>query len=339
VIVVELDTSPGFPYSDRRKHVKARRIRLAASESEVLVPLLALLLIAALAGLAAAAVAWRYPRSAPGATAAPVVEAALHVSDRHAALRRRLRARMDPEVATGLALTAAAAVVVAGAVVVGTLALLVRGNDALRRVDAAATRWGGDHATPWSDRAIDLVTQLGETWFVVIAGLVVAAIAWRRGSRRLAVPFLIAVVAGDKLLTTAVKELVDRARPTLNPIAETLGPSFPSGHSSTAAAFFAAAALVLGAGRGAAARAALAGGAVGLAVAVACSRVLLGVHWLSDVVAGLALGWAWFAVCAIAFGGRMLTFGATAARVRVESRSRPPAAGVGSARSGKWGRS
>jgi undecaprenyl-diphosphatase len=42
------------------------------------------------------------------------------------------------------------------------------------------------------------------------------------------------------------------------------------------------------------------------------------VHWLSDVIAGLTLGWAWFAVCAIAFGGRILRFGAaaeTAARV------------------------
>ena len=40
--------------------------------------------------------------------------------------------------------------------------------------------------------------------------------------------------------------------------------------------------------------------------------MLLDVHWLSDVVAGLALGWAWFAACAIAFGGRLLRFGATA---------------------------
>jgi undecaprenyl-diphosphatase len=39
---------------------------------------------------------------------------------------------------------------------------------------------------------------------------------------------------------------------------------------------------------------------------VATSRVLLDLHWVSDVVAGLALGWAWFAVCAIAFGGRLL---------------------------------
>ena len=31
-------------------------------------------------------------------------------------------------------------------------------------------------------------------------------------------------------------------------------------------------------------------------------------HWLSDVIAGLFLGWAWFALCAIAFGGRRLRF-------------------------------
>jgi undecaprenyl-diphosphatase len=59
-------------------------------------------------------------------------------------------------------------------------------------------------------------------------------------------------------------------------------------------------------------RAALIGLAAGIAVGVAASRVLLDVHWLTDVIAGLALGWAWFAVCSIAFGGRILRFGAGA---------------------------
>jgi len=98
--------------------------------------------------------------------------------------------------------------------------------------------------------------------------------------------------------------------PTFNPIAETLGPSFPSGHSATAAALYAAVALVLARRRAPRTRALIAGAAAAVAVAVACSRVMLGVHWLSDVIAGLAFGWAWFAICAIAFGGRFLAFGA-----------------------------
>jgi membrane-associated phospholipid phosphatase len=60
-------------------------------------------------------------------------------------------------------------------------------------------------------------------------------------------------------------------------------------------------------------------------VAVAASRVLLAVHWTSDVVAGLALGWAWFALCAVAFGGRLLRFGATAERVQRRARAAPGA--------------
>ena len=125
-------------------------------------------------------------------------------------------------------------------------------------------------------------------------------------------PFLFIVVAGNGILTTTVKDLADRVRPAVNPVAETLGPSFPSGHSSWSAAFFAAAALLLSRGRGRRARALIAGSAAGLAVAVAGSRVLLSVHWLSDVIAGLALGCAWFSICAIAFGGRLLRFGAPA---------------------------
>ena len=56
---------------------------------------------------------------------------------RHAAVRRWARARRDPGVATGLALTLAAAVAIGGVATLGLVAYLVRGNDALRRIDAA----------------------------------------------------------------------------------------------------------------------------------------------------------------------------------------------------------
>ena len=153
---------------------------------------------------------------------------------------------------------------------------------------------------PLSTDLLDAVTNLGEPMVVAALAAVLALVETVRTRSRWVVPFLLVVVAGNGILTTTIKHLADRVRPALNPIAETLGPSFPSGHSSWSAAFFAAAALLLGRGRGRGARAAIAGVAAGLALTVAGSRVLLGVHWLSDVIAGLALGSAWFAICAVA---------------------------------------
>jgi undecaprenyl-diphosphatase len=125
-----------------------------------------------------------------------------------------------------------------------------------------------------------------------------------------------------------VKDIVERVRPTLNPAAATLGPSFPSGHSATAAAFYAAAALVIGRTLRPSARQLVIAAAVGIAVAVAASRVLLDLHWLSDVIGGLALGWAWFALCAVVFGGRLLvpTAAADLAAVHADSLDGLPSA-------------
>jgi undecaprenyl-diphosphatase len=55
--------------------------------------------------------------------------------------------------------------------------------------------------------------------------------------------------------------------------------------------------------------------AVGVAVLVAASRVLLGVHWLTDVVAGLALGWGCFVLMSVVFGGRLERLGEPADRI------------------------
>jgi membrane-associated phospholipid phosphatase len=205
--------------------------------------------------------------------------------------------------------TSAIALTITGGCVVAVLAYLVRGNRTLAAIDASAATWGHDHATHASMRILTWVTDLGAWPAFPVIGLVVLLCELRRSPNRSLVPFVLVVVLGDKLITNAIKTLDDRARPSLNPIAATLGPSFPSGHSSTAASFYAALALILARRRSARTRALLAGAAGGLAVAVASSRVLLDVHWLSDVIAGLMLGWAWFALCAIAFGARRLRFG------------------------------
>ena len=87
------------------------------------------------------------------------------------------------------------------------------------------------------------------------------------------------------------------------------GPSFPSGHAAAAAAAWPAIALVLGRGYPRPIRALLAAGAALIAIAVAASRALLGVHWFTDIIAGVTIGYGWFLVCSVVFGGRAQRLG------------------------------
>jgi membrane-associated phospholipid phosphatase len=299
-------------------------------------PLLVLLILALTVGLAIGLLVWRFPRAV--ASPQPALESARKVGEtigRHRSLSRALEARLDPAAATGLALTLALVVVIGGGLVFAVLAYLVRSNAYLHGVDQGVAKWGNAHASVLSTDGLNAVTQLGGIYLVVALCVLLAVGETLLERSAWVIPFVVAVMAGEEILTLTVKDLAQRVRPAFNPAAATLGPSFPSGHSATAAAFYASAALLIGRSQGRQTRAALAGLAVGLAVAVAASRVLLDVHWLTDVIAGLALGWAWFSVCAIAFGGRLLRFGAgaetaaRAARATARESPRPRAAEPG----------
>src|SRR4029077_18389318 len=133
------------------------------------------------------------------------------------------------------------------------------------------------------------------------------------------------VVVGQVLVVNLTKVVVDRSRPDIHQLTGFSGASFPSGHAATAAATFAAVALLLGRGRSHRTKAFLVAATAAIAVAVATTRVMLGVHWLTDVIAGLAMGWGWFALTSIAFGGRLLAFGQPAKIAeRIEEASAAP---------------
>jgi len=261
------------------------------------------------AGVVAAACVRRWPQADPALSASRALAGQL---TRRTRARLFIRSRLDPATATGLTLTIALLLVVVAGVVMGLVVYMVRTNSGVVRIDQSVERWAASRVAGTSFQGLQLLTELGSTPVIVAVAAACAIFGWqqRRGP---SIPlFLTLVVGGQFAISNAIKFAVDRVRPDMGPLGLLGTPSFPSGHSTAAAATFAALALVIGRNRSPRTRASLAGIAVAVAVGVACSRVLLGVHWFSDVVTGLVLGGAWFAVCAVAFGGRLLWFGAPA---------------------------
>ena len=182
------------------------------------------------------------------------------------------------------------------------LAVLVRSEYAplvrldLRVSDAAERAVDGSPALLAVARA---VTLLGEPVLLTVAAAVLALVLAARGRTRLAL-YVVAARVGALVLSTGLKLTVDRVRPVFDePVATALGASFPSGHALGSSAFWTTTAVLL-LPRVSRPRLLLAL-AVVVAVLVAASRVLLGVHYLSDVTGGLLLGLGWAAVLTAVF--------------------------------------
>jgi undecaprenyl-diphosphatase len=147
-------------------------------------------------------------------------------------------------------------------------------------------------------KAVTWLGSDGVLWTVIAAAALV--LAFRR-RWRLAI-YLVITGAGALVLDPTLKSLVGRLRPVVaHPIAHGTGDSFPSGHSLGSIVCYGAILLVfLPAARGRW-RTAFITVIVALVALIGISRILLGVHYLSDVVGAWALGITWLGVTAFAF--------------------------------------
>ncbi|MEJ8277404.1 phosphatase PAP2 family protein [Pseudonocardia spirodelae] len=191
--------------------------------------------------------------------------------------RPPLPARLTGPVAAVLLVLAAVLVAVAAT---GGL----QGGDTATAVGLAADR------IPGVTTLALVVTELGNTVGSTVVGLAGGALLAGRGHRAAGL-CLAAVPLVASVVFTVVKRLVDRARPPADlQVLAVANESLPSGHATMVAAAWTTLVLVtwpLLAARG---RVLLAGFAVLWAGAVGFTRIYLGVHWLSDVLAGWALG-------------------------------------------------
>ena len=285
-----------------------------------------ILIAIAVAAVLAAVVLMIAARSSRAADPADVRASGQDIAEqaaRHPALRRFIAHRRDASSATGLLLTVSLGVVVVLTLVVGLVLEMVQTKQGFARWDGAAARWGARHTTGTAETVVRGITQLGSTPGIIVVALVVTLIEYRRLRTKAVPAFMATVVVSELIAANLIKVIVRRHRPNVLRLVHASGFSFPSGHTTATAATYAACALLIGRGRSRSVRAALAGVAGGITVAVAASRVLLGAHWLTDVFAGAAVGWACFALSSIAFGGRLLHFGEPVEKVKQIAQERP----------------
>ena len=142
-----------------------------------------------------------------------------------------------------------------------------------------------------------VVTNLGSTVAMAVLAVAVGAWCWWYGRRADAV-LAVGAMAGASVVFRVLKEIIDRTRPPLEDrLVAANNESLPSGHATMSVVVIGTIVVLVWSGLARAGRVALVAGAALWVGAVGATRVYLGVHWVSDVLAGWAVGAAWLALC------------------------------------------
>lgn len=220
-------------------------------------------------------------------------------------LRRRfprqfsfVQARLSPEGSFGLHLTIGTVILVGAAWLFGGITEDLITGDPLILIDELISEWFRSHATPRFTVGMQFASELASTAAVSsLFALMSCVLLWKRLWYWLL--GLVLVVPGGMLLNVLLKELFGRGRPGwADPLMALADPSFPSGHTMMATIIygFVATCLILRI-RSWPWRFFITTITISLVFLIALSRMYLGAHYLSDVLAAMAAGMAWLALC------------------------------------------
>jgi len=176
--------------------------------------------------------------------------------------------------------------------------------DRIPTLDLDVTQWVADHRAGWLSALMKVFSALGSWPALLVISLAVGGwYLWRSRDWRPGADLLAALI-GAIVLYRVIKAIIDRPRPgvAFQAVRVVAQSSYPSGHTTQATAVFAALALILLSSRGRRAGLAIAWAAGLACVLVGLSRVYLGVHWTTDVLAGWALGLFWMATLVVGAG-------------------------------------
>ena len=216
-------------------------------------------------------------------------------------LKRFLAARLSPEGEFGLHITVGLVLILLAGMVFGEIAEDVVEGDTITVIDVQLAHWFRARATHGFTQAMLFITHWnGIVGTSVMTALLAGWFAYRKAYYWLIV--VVSAVPGGMLLNLVLKHIFRRERPSLDDPLLTLATySFPSGHTVAATLFYGVLACYLVRRTLEWRRRALVVGLACLMVMlVALSRMYLGVHYLSDVMAAAAEGGAWLAVCVTA---------------------------------------
>jgi membrane-associated phospholipid phosphatase len=169
------------------------------------------------------------------------------------------------------------------------------------RLDVVVLDGSVESRTDLLTAAAVAVTHLGSTVAMAVLAIAAGVRLWLTDRRADAV-LVVGAMSGAQLVFRGLKELLDRPRPPEDGrLVDAVSESLPSGHATTAIVVIGTLVVLAWPRRTAAARAWLVAAATVWVGAVGLTRIYLGVHWFSDVIAGWLVGGAWLAICVAAW--------------------------------------